>query len=545
MNHVSIILGLFYVFLVDFVEVNLAKQNQKTVLEAAEFMMESNPDSSYFYLKLARDNAQQAGNEKEIGLAYHGLGKLLYHKGIYSQSLENLLLAEEIFEKLKYDSATVLNRNFLGKLFYKTKGIQEAIQMHEDALLLAQKTKDKFGEAYSLSMLGGMYEKSGDYPKALQYQWNAKSLLQFLDDRYLLPEIFENIGSIYEDLQDLDSAYFYFNKAYDVSVYLGDNINLISKLNNLGDVKRKKHQKEEALSYYFEALKLSRELQEAYQESSALRDIAKTYADFEDFRLAYSYLDSGRMVYQMIFSNETATQQVLIDDLFMLKVKEQQIMELENEKAYNLKIRWYLIILLLLLIGLILVVYSRQRLKVITEKKMGEQQKQLFEASKKLMEAELAQRKLEEEKLSKELESNAKALSVETLHVIEKNKILTDIRERLKNSLDDDVKVQKKKIKNLLKLIEHNFVQDTDWEDFKVSFEKVHEDFFKKLHGFSQELSPADLKLASLMKMNLGSKDIASILEISPESLRVSRYRLRKKMKLEKGESLQQFILSL
>jgi predicted RNA binding protein with dsRBD fold (UPF0201 family) len=76
-----------------------------------------------------------------------------------------------------------------------------------------------------------------------------------------------------------------------------------------------------------------------------------------------------------------------------------------------------------------------------------EQQKQLFNASKKLMEAELAQRKLEEDKLSKELESNAKALTVETLHVIEKNKILTDIRERLKNSLDDDAKMQKKENK--------------------------------------------------------------------------------------------------
>jgi tetratricopeptide (TPR) repeat protein len=203
----------------------------------------------------------------------------------------------------------VVNRNFLGKLFYKTKGIQESNQMHQEALLLAQKNGDRFGEAYSLSMLGGMYEKSGDYTTALHFQWNAKSLLQFLDDKYLLSEIFENIGSIHEDLKNLDSAFFYFNKAYDVSLGLGYNINLISKLNNLGDVKRKKHQKEKALSYYFEALKLSRESQEAYQESSALRDIAKTYADFEDFRLAYSYLDSGRMVYQMIFSNETATQQ--------------------------------------------------------------------------------------------------------------------------------------------------------------------------------------------------------------------------------------------
>ncbi|MDX5477127.1 MAG: hypothetical protein LPJ98_01620, partial [Cyclobacteriaceae bacterium] len=312
-----------------------------------------------------------------------------------------------------------------------------------------------------------------------------------------------------------------------------------------GDIGRKKKQKEEALQYYFEALELSRDLQEPYQESSALRDIARTYADFEDFGLAYAYLDSSRMVYQKLFSTETATQQVLIDDLFMLKVKEQQITELQNEKAYNQIIRWILTILLLLLIGLAGVAYSRQRIKAITEKKMMEQQKQLFEASNKLMEAELAQRKLEEEKLSRELDANSKALTAETLHVVEKNRMLADIQERLKGAIDDDAKVQKKKIKNILKMIEHNFAQDTDWEDFKISFEKVHEDFFKKLHAYSQELSPADLRLASLMKMNLGSKDIASILGISQYSLRISRYRLRKKLNLEKGESLQQFILSI
>jgi len=107
MNHVSILVGILCVFLVDFVEVKLANQNQRTLLEAADFMTGNNTDSSYFYLKLLRDNAQRAGNEKEIGLAYHGLDKLLYHRGIYSQSLENLLLAEEIFEKLKYLSEQV------------------------------------------------------------------------------------------------------------------------------------------------------------------------------------------------------------------------------------------------------------------------------------------------------------------------------------------------------------------------------------------------------------------------------------------------------
>jgi DNA-binding CsgD family transcriptional regulator len=59
------------------------------------------------------------------------------------------------------------------------------------------------------------------------------------------------------------------------------------------------------------------------------------------------------------------------------------------------------------------------------------------------------------------------------------------------------------------------------------------------------DLTPSELRLASLMRLNLNSKDIASTLNISPDSLRISRHRLKKKLALEKGESLQQFILGI
>jgi tetratricopeptide (TPR) repeat protein len=502
-------------------------------------------DSSYFFLKRDQLLAEQSGDEEKISAIHHAMGKLLFHRGVYSQSLEHFLLAEELFERLSMDSAIVINKNFLGKLYFKTKGVQEAIARHQEALLFAKKGNDKFGEAYSLSMLGGMYEKSGDYTTALHFQWNALSLLKELDDSYFLPEVYENIGSIHEDLFQLDSALIYFQKAYDLSIANGNKIELISIINNLGDVKRKKKQKKEALEYYFDALKYSREFQEPYQESSALRDLSRTYADFSDFELAYAYLDSSRIVYQQVFSQETATQQVLIEDLFMLKLKEQQIIDLEKDKIYSKQVGWALAFLMTLFISLVAVSFSRQRIKTISNKKLMEQQKQLFETSKKLMEAELTHKRIEQEKLSKDLEANTKALTTETLHVLEKNKILVNIQEKLGSVLDDDPKVQKRKIKNLLKMIDHTFTQETDWEDFKKSFEKVHEDFFKILHTYSQELSPADVRLASLMKMNLGSKDISSILGISQDSLRISRYRLRKKLNLAKGESLQQFILRI
>ncbi|GHN01096.1 hypothetical protein WSM22_25850 [Cytophagales bacterium WSM2-2] len=94
-------------------------------------------------------------------------------------------------------------------------------------------------------------------------------------------------------------------------------------------------------------------------------------------------------------------------------------------------------------------------------------------------------------------------------------------------------------------MIEQNFVQDKDWDDFRQIFEQVHQDFFQRLQRNSQDLTPSDLRLASLIRLNIPSKDIAVVLGISPDSLRIARYRLRKKLGMTQGDSLSHFIGSL
>ncbi|HEY4147801.1 MAG TPA: hypothetical protein VGM41_02675, partial [Chitinophagaceae bacterium] len=99
--------------------------------------------------------------------------------------------------------------------------------------------------------------------------------------------------------------------------------------------------------------------------------------------------------------------------------------------------------------------------------------------------------------------------------------------------------------RQLVHQIHLNFSHDRYWNEFREIFEQVHQQFFDNLKKRCDDLTGNDLRLIALIKVNLSSKDIATLLGISPDSLRVSRYRLRKKLNLEQGESLTAFVQSM
>jgi DNA-binding CsgD family transcriptional regulator len=91
---------------------------------------------------------------------------------------------------------------------------------------------------------------------------------------------------------------------------------------------------------------------------------------------------------------------------------------------------------------------------------------------------------------------------------------------------------------------EGNLSSDADWEHFQVHFDKVHGDFSRKFRAEYPHLSPQDMKLSAYLRMNLSTKEIAHLLNISVRGVEISRYRLRKKLMLERSLNLQEFILN-
>src|SRR5690606_10190657 len=102
-----------------------------------------------------------------------------------------------------------------------------------------------------------------------------------------------------------------------------------------------------------------------------------------------------------------------------------------------------------------------------------------------------------------------------------------------------------KKLNQLQRNVESSLHADRDWEDFKKYFESVHNNFFTALKEQYPDLTPTDLKMCALIRLNLSMKEMATVLGISPESVKTSRYRLRKKLGLEHEENLLSFMFEM
>lgn len=149
------------------------------------------------------------------------------------------------------------------------------------------------------------------------------------------------------------------------------------------------------------------------------------------------------------------------------------------------------------------------------------------------------------ERLQLEIQNKSRELANSTFNLVQKNEMLSQIKGRLlklKNA--PDAKFPARQYQNLIRLIDDQLNYRRDKEFFDASFDEIHEAFFKKLKKQYPALTPGDLRLAAYLRMNLSSKEIASMLFITPRGVENKRYRLRKKLQLKKEENLAEFLIT-
>ncbi len=148
--------------------------------------------------------------------------------------------------------------------------------------------------------------------------------------------------------------------------------------------------------------------------------------------------------------------------------------------------------------------------------------------------------KIKNEQLQQEFENKNRELAVSTMNLIKKNELLSVIKDDLKKTTDGD-----RNIKSVISTINKNINEDDTWDMFKEAFNNADKDFLKKVKSIHPALTPNDLRLCAYLRLNLSSKEIAPLLNISVRSVEIKRYRLRKKMELSHEVSLVEYILSL
>ncbi len=176
--------------------------------------------------------------------------------------------------------------------------------------------------------------------------------------------------------------------------------------------------------------------------------------------------------------------------------------------------------------------YKKQKRKLKEENKKEIELRDL-ESQRKLM-------RIKNEQLQSDIDSKNRELAISTMSLIKKNEFL--------NSIKDELNKEKERsagVKRVIRIIDKNINNNDDWKFFEEAFNNADKDFLKKIKEKHPSLTPNDLRLCAYLRLNLSSKEIAPLFNISLKSVEVKRYRLRKKMDLPREESLTNYILEI
>jgi len=495
-------------------------------------------DSIFFALKSNLQAVKRGVSPKEQVKAHLALGEFYRTTGVFSEAMEQFNTALELLGASRNDTLYVVLNNSMGKVQLSLNKFGLAEQYFKESVSISNTLDYAKGQGISKGLLGACYEKQGKYSQALQFQKESLSLFQGLLDDDGVSMVNENIGSIYEDLGAYDKAHDYFQKSYDHLEGTGT-VQEVNVLNNLGDVYRKSGKYKNALVFTQKALEVALKIGDNHQLESANKDLSKTYALLGNYEEAYWHLMEAERFKQAWLDDQNTNQLNVLQAIYDTNKKENEIQLLKEQNKVsraNQNLLWVALFAIAAILTILYIYMGRKRKSML----------KIQEYKQRMLKAELDKKEIEEKNLQQQVQLKTATLSRYSLHLAQKNKILLDLSKTLKHIVTRRNTDYSFKLKELVGEIDFNLQQEDEWDEFMNFFKEIHPEFIKKLSSLSEgSLSPAELRLGMLLRLNLTSKEIASILRVTPDSVRVARYRLRKKLPIDQKEELVHFMMDL
>jgi DNA-binding CsgD family transcriptional regulator len=454
------------------------------------------------------------------------------------------------------------------------KGLQFATQsLHEfKKLEKSNPGQAKIGRSKCLQLISTIYSRQKKYDDAIRLSREViDELKDQKDDSGTLGLAYSSIGAIYE-IKKRDSTEIFFRLALAEFIRSKNFAYLPNAYIKMGQLAQKKNHKEESCNYFSKALAIADSTQNQQARVSALiaigkwrlemnnntvesetnflkaRQIAKLLSDkmFEIKTIeALIFLKNKQHNYAE--TSQLQNELLLLKDNFYSLEREQIIKSLEirfdvSEKDRKLRLiskekevsRLTNILLVIGIFVLLLIFLAGY----FFMKKINRRDKQLLRTKEELVALLETQKKIKEDQFQNDLEHKENQLNAITFQMLQKNELL----EEIKAAIENETAISEKQ---LLKIVNKHFTQDQSWNDFDRFFESINKNFYTRLKQKYPDISSNDLKICALIKLNLSIKEMASILNISPDSVKTARYRLRKKLQLASEENLTDFILSI
>jgi hypothetical protein len=468
--------------------------------------------------------AESFHNDTLISRINNSIGNYFIERDNYPLAYKYFSEAKQIGDKLNNEILSGNATNGIGLVKLNLNDFDLAIENFEYAYRIYYKNKIYRDEAGCLMNLGICYARKDSINKALNYHEKTLEILKKNQDSIILCKALVNIGLIADQRQNDTSSLSYLFQALKIAQLI-NNRRLIGLVTlNIGGHFYAKKQFEQAEKYLIKSHRILSEIRfrKAIMNANLLlSDISGHNNKWKD---AYIYYTEYEKIKDSILN--TDTQKKISDYQFEMELQKKQLEKTLLSRKLKIQQKNMLILgLSIVSIIIIALIIGRNLKKSIALQKQSNKY-----LNEKILLAEKI-KKLETSKHLSEIETKNNELVGFSLKLITKNDLLNEIS-RLSKKYYDKASLDKSFFNDLTKIINDNRNLDKEWRQFKLLFEQVHNNFFNTLKYKYPNLTEHDLRFCSYLKTNLSTKEISRLLNISPDTVRKSKYRLKKKLNL-------------
>ncbi|HEY5917496.1 MAG TPA: tetratricopeptide repeat protein [Chryseolinea sp.] len=513
-----------------------------TLNKLAILYFNSVPAKSRLYTTKALSLADSLHYTPGLAEAYLAEAAIYRLKGQSTKDLESLIKAMHLFESLNDSLGIARTYTEMGISDHQQGDYNSARVHYEKALALHKAIGNRLGVATTLRRIGIMEAERKEYQRAFNTFSLALEIEREINNVEGIANLLNNIGVNFYEMGEYNKALEY----YEQSMPLFKSTNNLNRLpaayHNFARVYLAQGNIDEAQKYAELGLPIARETGNMNAMMLSMQLFADIFLARKDYEDAYEYLKKAKDIEDSIVNKSNSVQYAQLMSLIATESKEQEIelMKKEQEWALFRQKFTYASLGFALFVGGIVIYYQRRNIR--DKKNLLEKNKQISEAQQALLKVDLENKRLAERQLQYDLEFRHKELLTYTLNLVQKNTVMQNVREGINELLPSTDKDSKVKFTKLLKVIDYSLESEKDWDEFRMYFEKVHSSFFEKIKLQHPDLTQGDLKLCALISLNLSMKEMAELMGISPESVKMARHRLRKKLNLHTEENLAEFV---
>jgi tetratricopeptide (TPR) repeat protein len=435
-----------------------------------------------------------------------------------------------LFEALQDSIRIADSYNHLATLELNLGNIEKGINYNKKALKIYEDYNDNYYQAQALNDIGVMYMKSNKENIAIDYYEKSLAKSKQAKIKSLQAATLTNFGTTYLQLKEFDKAIIYLNQSIKISESINAKRRIAIARNKLAEAYLLKNKPNLTLKQGIQAKKYAQENKNISIKRVALRNLSNAYEQLNKPSLALFNFKEFKILSDSILNKEKVNKIEELRILFDTNKKEAEIaFQQQKIKTLNQEVE---------ISNLRKSLYGGGMISFIALSGL------LFFGFKQRIKKNKIEREKQEEIYKQEIAFKQKELASQTLHLVQKSTFIQELKENLEK-IKKSPELFKVEFRRLVMLLKKESAEDKDWEVFKSYFSEVHNNFDIKLKTIYADITEKEIRLASFLRMNLSTKEIASMLNVLPDSVLKSKYRLKKKLNLDKDTDLNQFLNTL